>query len=250
MSQHSALLVPSRFRGPAQSGNGGWTAGALAALIPRCPTDHAMPWPTVEVTLRRPPPLDVEIAVETTDDEARCEVGEARIVERELAEAGCVPAAEARAAETAYAGLVSHPFPDCFGCGPNRAEGDGLRIFPGPVGAGRVAGTWTPHPSMGEDWHEYAGSTPRVSLPVTWAALDCVGGWASGLDERPMVLGRMTARVHRLPAIATTYVLVGRLLGTEGPKTFTAASLWDPDGDLVGTAEHTWIEVDPASFGR
>ena len=31
MSQTSTLTVPARFRGPARSGNGGWTAGRLAA---------------------------------------------------------------------------------------------------------------------------------------------------------------------------------------------------------------------------
>ena len=53
------LIVPSRFRGPASSGNGGWTAGALAALVDHdVPTDHAARWPTVAVSLRQPPPLD------------------------------------------------------------------------------------------------------------------------------------------------------------------------------------------------
>src|SRR5262249_60356064 len=54
----------------------------------------------------------------------------------------------ARSAEQEYAGFRSHPFPECFTCGPERAEGDGLRIFPGPDGPGRTACTWTPHPSM------------------------------------------------------------------------------------------------------
>ena len=48
------LIVPSRFRGPAVSGNGGWTAGALAGLLEGCPADHAEAWPPVRVaTCRR-----------------------------------------------------------------------------------------------------------------------------------------------------------------------------------------------------
>ena len=34
-------------------------------------------------------------------------------------------------------------------CGPDRAEGDGLRVFPGPVaGRGLWAAPWTPDPSV------------------------------------------------------------------------------------------------------
>ena len=52
------LLIPSRFRGPASSGNGGWSAGALAELLDHdCPDDHAAAWPTVRVPLRLPTPL-------------------------------------------------------------------------------------------------------------------------------------------------------------------------------------------------
>ena len=91
-----------------------------------------------------------------------------------------VPPAEARAAMATYPGLRTHPFPGCFVCGPDRAEGDGLRIFPGPVtpasdGAVRVGAVWTPHPSTSEDFHTYVDDVPRASLPVTWAALDCTG---------------------------------------------------------------------------
>ena len=49
---HPDLVVPARFNGPARSGNGGYVAGSLAARVP-----DAADRP-VEVTLRRPPPLD------------------------------------------------------------------------------------------------------------------------------------------------------------------------------------------------
>ena len=54
-----------------------------------------------------------------------------------------------------YPGLGNHPFPTCFACGPDRAEGDGLRIFPGPVGGasgdrGYVASLWVPHAEHAE----------------------------------------------------------------------------------------------------
>ncbi len=255
----SELIVPRRFRGPATSGNGGWTAGALAALVEARPDDRARRWPAVEVTLRRPPPLDVALPVATTETSASCEVGDAAYVDRDLVVVESVPFEVARAAEASYPGLVSHPFPTCFSCGTGREPGDGLRIFPGQVAdspsttgddAQRVAATWTPDASVAEDVvDDYPDETRRTSLPVTWAALDCVGGWAGDLNERLMVLGRMTTQVDALPVIGEPHVLVGQRLGAEGRKTRTAATLYDADGRIVARAEHVWIAVDPTTFG-
>ena len=61
------LLVPARFCGPPSSGNGGWTAGAMAELVHGHPADHAEPWPAITVTLRRPPPLDRAVPATETD---------------------------------------------------------------------------------------------------------------------------------------------------------------------------------------
>ena len=64
-----------------------------------------------------------------------------------------------------------------------------------------------------------------------------------------MVLGRMTARIDDLPVIGEPHVVVGQGRGRDGRKTFTASTLYDSDGRVVATAEHTWIAVDPAMFG-
>ena len=63
-----------------------------------------------------------------------------------------------------------------------------------------------------------------------------------------MVLGRMTAQVDTLPVIGDEHVVVGQLRGEEGRKTFTAATLYDPDGRVVARAEHVWIAIDPKDF--
>jgi hypothetical protein len=252
------LLVPSRFCGPPSSGNGGWSAGALSAYAgSECPADHSRPWPTIEVSLHRPPPLETPMPIAPAEDGvAATHHGEvvltARCTHGDLGDVEPVPPDEARVAMASYAGLVSHPFPTCFSCGTGRAEGDGLRIFPGRVsdhdGVARVAATWTPGPSVAEDFHAYADEHPRASLPVTWAALDCVGGWAGDLEERLMVLARMTTRLDSLPVIGEEHVLVGSGGRSEGRKTWTSATLYDADGRVVGTAEHLWIAVDPTAF--
>lgn len=245
------LVVPRRFRGPNASGNGGWSAGALAHLLDPAHTS------AVTVTLRRPPPLDTPMDVSpdgsglvaTWDGTV---VLEAQPATTEPVGVEPVAADEARAAEAHYPGLDGHPFPECFSCGTGREPGDGLRIFPGQVSSQgdlvRAAATWTPHESLTEDWHEYAGAERRASLPVTWAALDCVGAWAADMAERMMVLGRMTARVVSLPRVGEEHVVVGLARAADGRKHHTSSSIYDANGDLVGLAEHVWIAVDPAAF--
>lgn len=232
----SALLVPARFNGPPGSGNGGYVAGLLAAHLRR---DGP-----VRVTLREPPPLEVPLAV-LHDGDARVDAtfGGAVIASAEVGELGGpvepVSFDTAAAAESRYAGLHGHPFPGCFVCGPDRSPGDGMALRPGRLGPepdGPVATTWVPDASLAED----GGA---VAEAFVWAALDCPGGWASDLVERPMVLGRMTAAVHARPDVGDRCVVVGRVVRAEGRKTFTATTAYDPDGRVLGTAEATWIAL-------
>ena len=263
MSDLSDVLVPARFCGPPSSGNGGWSAGAIALRAAEaCREDHTLPRPAVAVSLQAPPPLDVPMSVTATDDDGVVAtydgkpVLSARCSHDTLADVEPVDPDEARAAMASFVGLRSHPFPTCFACGTGRAEGDGLRIFPGRVADAtdtqgeqprpRVAATWTPAPSVSGD-HTSDGH-PRATVPVTWAALDCIGGWAGDLEDRLMVLARMTARLDSLPVIGEEHVVVGMGRGRDGRKTWTSSTLYDADGRVVGSAEHLWIAVDPAAF--
>lgn len=235
MTSTPRLLVPSVFCGPPASGNGGWSAGALAALV----TGSAL-GRTVEVTLRLPPPLETPLPVAGPDEDGRWRalddedrvVLEARVVEDDLEESPPVAVEDARTGEAAYAGHRAHPFPTCFVCGPERAEGDGLRIFPGPVPGrpGVAAATWVPHAS---------------TLEIVWAALDCAGAWCTDMEERPRVLGRMTARIDRLPEVGALHVVTGEARGIEGRKHHATTTVRDASGALLGMARQVWIEVAP-----
>ena len=250
----SALVIPARYCGPTSSGNGGYTAGLLAERFANHPSP-APDCPVVEVTLRKPPPLETDLRVEHLLDapvtrllDGETLVAEARCTDEELRPVDAVPVGVATEAMHGYAGLRSHPFPRCFACGPAREEGDGLRIFPGPVGDGRVASTWVPHESLAEASDLLDPGVQRVGLGTTWAALDCVGGWTTDLEGRPMVLGQIAARVDALPVVGEPHVVVGAEVLTEGRKTFTASTIYDSDGRIVARARHTWIEIDPAAF--
>lgn len=245
------LVIDGRFRGPARSGNGGYSAGALAGIAGAM---NEGAWSATAVRLRLPPPLDVPMDV-VRDGDAIAATYDGEVVAQ--ASAGADPVAVepvavevARAAEATYPGLATHPFPTCFTCGPGREPGDGLRIFPGLVaeldGRPRVAATWTPHPSVAVDGPGDGGL--RARSPVVWAALDCAGAWAADVGERPMVLGSMTARIDTLPLVGEQHVVVGHDRGREGRKNYTATSIYDGSGRLVASAEHVWITVDPSAF--
>ncbi len=249
------LVVPRRYCGPPVSGNGGWSSGALAALVAGAPIDHATPWPVIEVSLHAPPPLDTELDVAMVDGATVASRGGTRILSARvdgttLTRVDHVDPDEVAAATAAFPGWETHAFATCFTCGTERAEGDGLRIFPGPTpsDAEVFASPWTPHPSTAEDWHAYVDGDQLASVAVTWAALDCPGGWAGGFGTRPMVLARMTARVDALPVVGAPHVVMARHLGTAGRKTRSATSLYDADGRLVATSEQLWVAVDPAHF--
>jgi len=236
-AMYGELTIPARFNGPPSSGNGGYSAGALAErLLDGRPG-------TAQITLRKPPPL--EVAMLLTEDRGAALYGGETILEGKLLDEDIeivepVAYDEAVEASRGYPGFESHPFPGCFACGTDRD--DGLRIYPGPVDSRRVATPWTPDASLSE--------TDRVGIPIVWAALDCSSGWANGgLDhERPYVLGRMAATVDALPQVGEPHVVVGRHLGQDGRKTYTLSTIYDSDGRIVARAGAVWIEVDPRAF--
>ena len=231
------LLIKERYRGPPDSGNGGYVCGLVAGFLGA----------PAEVTLRRPPPigrillvrLPGEGGVALLDGDEVVAEGLPARVEVEAPEA--VSFREAVQAAQRYSGFAHHPFPACFVCGPERAEDDGLRIFPGPV-AGRqvVAAPWTPGQTL-------AGVDGLVRPEFLWAALDCPGAFANGFPEITMVLGRLAVQLVRPVEPGTECVVVGWSEAAEGRKHFAGTALFAADGELRAVARATWIRVTPSN---
>jgi hypothetical protein len=83
---YPAMLIERCFDGPPRSGHGGYTYGLLAREL------HG----AVQVSPRSPAPLDPPPHLKL---------------------------AAAQPASSRFLGFAHHPFPTCFGCGPNRAAG-------------------------------------------------------------------------------------------------------------------------------
>jgi hypothetical protein len=223
------IVIDRRFRGPTTSANGGYAAGVLAQRLDA---------PVVEVTLRLPPPLERPLQVRPSDDgmlllDGDDVVAEARPAELEL-EAPRITQAEAAAGAERHIRLGNEVFWECFSCGV-RLEGDGLEIHagavPGPDGV--HAAPWIAH---------------QATEPVVWAAIDCVGAYSVGAPGRgDSVLGRMTARIDRLPLDGEHCVVVGWPLGEEGRKLYAGTALLGEDGEPLALAQQVWIVPRPTA---
>jgi hypothetical protein len=215
-----AIVIARRFRGPESSGNGGYSAGVIARELGGA---------GVEVTLRAPPPLDEPLRLDPDgrvwDDHVL--VAEARHAEVGIAPADPVAWGDALAAEEAD---LDSPFPQCFVCGHARGA-DGLHIHAGRVeGRDVFAATW----EVGED---------SVGAEFVWSVLDCPGAYATGAPGRgPVVLGRLTARVERVPEAGERCVVVAWPLGSDGRKHAAGTAVSTEGGELLGIARALWVE--------
>lgn len=222
-------------------GHGGYVAGLLASR-----TDGP-----VQVTLRRPIPLDADLELHELDD-GRLELrhGGDVLVESEPSTVSIdVPSAPSvEAALAAESGSPSHAEPNgvhptCFGCGKLRDPGDALRIFAGPLdveGHRQVAGVWRPGDAFAE---------PDGSVAARWvlAALDCPGAFAFIAEgTRAGLLGRITFEQHHEVRADADHLVTGWQIGQEGRKLFAGTALFDAGGTLLAAAHATWFPMVPA----
>jgi hypothetical protein len=56
-----------------------------------------------------------------------------------------------------------------------------------------------------------------------------------------IVLGRMTARVDRVPDVGEECVVTSWPLGEDGRKLYAGTALFAADGELLARARQTWI---------
>ena len=230
-----SITIDLGFNGPPDSGQGGYTAGRLANVLGGT---------EVEVTLRKPPPLATPMSVQRDGDLVSLHHGETLIAEArpanvEVQVPDSVTFADAEVAARGFGGFEDHIFPTCMVCGTERAEGDGLRLFAGPVAGRDVAATpWTTSPSL-------AGPDANVSSEIVWAALDCPSGWSTNdfAPGRPAVLGRIAAKLTRPIEVGGRYVVIGWPRGEDGRKIYAGSAVFDEDGALYAYAISTWIRL-------
>ena len=227
---HMTVVIDPRFNGPPTSGHGGYSAGCAAAQLDA---------PAIEVTLRRPPPLGVPLTVGREGDGVALHDGdeliaEARPVELNVEGPPPVDPGVAAAASARFEWQDDHPFPTCFGCGPDRDPSDALCLFTGPVGDGRFAVPWTPPAWSGEG---------TVDPLFVWAALDCPSSApVHPTLSAPIVLGRFSVALEGPVEVGAPHVIQSWLEHMERRKYQTAVALWTAGGERRAIARAVWIE--------
>ncbi|MBA3376049.1 MAG: hypothetical protein H0U00_09600 [Actinobacteria bacterium] len=218
------VIFPHRYRGPLTSANGGYAAGRLASFVDA---------KDVEVTLRLPPPLDRPLDVRRANGSTLLVDGDEVVAEAmptmlDLQPPLPVRAADAERARERDVRGSNADFNECFVCG-DRPDGDGLGIRVGLV-AGR------------EPLHAAPWIATESASELVWAAIDCPGAYAVGAEGRGgTVLGRMTARILRVPDAGEPCVVASWPLEEDGRKLFAGTALFADGGELLALARQTWI---------
>ncbi|HHM21407.1 MAG TPA: hypothetical protein ENJ20_05225 [Bacteroidetes bacterium] len=231
----NSLIIDQHYCGPSESGNGGYSAGLVAANVP---------FPA-EVTLRKRPPLNKPMRLIVDNGTAQLLDGDVLIAEakkQENFELEIPPVVDLKAAQEAskhYYGFEFAPFPNCFVCGHLRRYGEGLKIHAGRVVPGVVASPWVPYPNL-------AGKNGVVKTAYIWAALDCPGAWALLDHEEVVVLGRIAVKQVRPVRAEEPYVVMGWVIGREGRKTWTGTAVFNENKEVCAYAKATWITIQTA----
>lgn len=228
------IVIDKRFCGPPGSGNGGYVCGRLSQFIDA---------PAVTVRLLLPVPLDTELEVRETEGGVVLLDGDAILARARptgfvLEPPPCPSYKEAGAASRRYRGFTKHWFPCCFVCGPDRAPGDGLHVFAGPVeGSELVACPWVPDKSV-------ASTGSPVSSEFLWAALDCPGSFTFPQPAgQAIVLGEFQVKLFGDVSVGERCILVAWHIDSHSRKHHTATALFGESGACQALGLATFLTV-------
>ena len=228
------ICVPKHFQGPTDIVNGGYLSGVLGEVL-------AGP---SKVSLRAPWPVDVELDLVRNGDSVQVQNDGALIAEAERispfeTDVPDIPdEAEVSRAEQAYLDGNS-PVPNCFVCGKNREDGEGLRVFAGKVPNRSIAASrWVPH-------ENFADATGRISDRFIWGALDCPSAWAlpPGFGDNTLLAAMSAETLMPLHAGEKCTVLAWQVGDVSGRKAASASALVNEGGQLVAHTRTLWIRV-------
>jgi len=205
------------------------------------------------VRLRVPPPLDTPMKLHQSNGLVELFCGDELVASGRCAKLELdIPEPPrftgAQAASDRYRGFVSHFYPSCFVCGPEREYGDGLRIFAGPVEPGTgpdgmVAAAWIPDTTL-------TNSSGLVAPEFIWAALDCPGAYAFPEPENAaLLLGELAVSIEGSVSADEKCVLIGWEISRQGRKHYTGTALFGESGSCCAVGYATWFEV-PSQAGQ
>ncbi len=238
---HQTITIASRFKGPPNSGNGGYCCGIMAKHIEGA----------AEARLHAPPPLDRQVTltasqggIEMHDGDTLLGLAKPATLELAVPELPdplilCGDPVDAPGRPSEF-----RPFGTCFVCGHDREHPDGLCLFSELVEGheGMVASHWTLDAS-------FADEKGYVAPEFIWSALDCPGYFACAPGEAAL-LGRLKGQILKPLKAEGEATVIGWDLGHQGRKRNCGTAVFDADGTLVAKAEGLWIVVKPELIAK
>lgn len=233
---NDTVTIAARFKGPPNSGNGGYSCGMMAQYLEG----------PVEASLKMPPPLDTPLDIVKTDAGVEMRFGDKLVGVAKSApldiDVPALPEPLVLGGDPVDApGRPKKftPFGTCFVCGHDRDHPDGLCIHSKMVEGheGLVASHWKLDAG-------YADAEGNVAPEFVWSALDCPGYFACTPGEAAL-LGRLTGEILVPLKAEGEAIVIGWDLGGSGRKHRCGTAIYSADGTLIAKAEGLWITIDP-----
>ena len=244
------VVIPSRFRGPPQSGNGGYVSGVFAELLPKHPGQAP------EITLRSPIPLDTTMTVKRVSSETpeidifnhETLIAECRLIDSPFFDFIVPPCPDPVQIEAAMPSSLAFTQTSTHYCLTKR---DSTRSVFVAGSKPKTGCTSTPHPltkvmspRFGKP-KRHGPSTAkylRHSYGQLWIALpnlryECIH--PNGVDGQDVCGG------SRLTTAGATLIVSAWTIAVQGKKHFAGAALFDETGDLIARATTLWIGGEP-----
>ncbi len=238
MSRNDVVVIDPRFQGFPQIALGGYVGGLLAG--------GSM---GAEAVFRRPVPLgqnlrrEEQSGGETALLDGTELLAKARPLRVDLSPPFPVRFEESETAARGYPGFGRHLFPNCFACGPQREQGDGLRVFPGPVADREVvASPLTPSRNL-------AGKDHVVAPEYVWSVLDCPSIWALVMQEpsdssERAVSARMAVQQLAPIVAGAPHVVMAWPIARDARTRTGGGAILSTTGDACAVARHTLAVTD------
>ncbi len=218
------VSIPNRFRGPANSGQGGYSAGLAASFVDG----------TAHVRLRRPPPLDRRLSVDTTPEGASVLDGEAVVLVATRSDLDVFPPVDPRQLAAIFERGPQpapswHMAPTCFVCGTPESLG----MHPTRIEEiGVWATAWTPQHLAGES---------ELEPEIVWALLDCPAGWATTDSQRPErsffpALVEMTVEIAHPVPLGQPVAILGWMTSEGERRIDCESAIMDRTGTVLASA--------------
>lgn len=227
------VVIEERFRGPPNSGNGGYVAGLVAKFA----GGHRA------VYMRAPAPLAIPLELEDKIEPVRLTYDGKTIAEAVKSDQASLPEVpppptleEARIAGQEAA--CSHPI--CYCCGNQVSSAVGLRVHTGQLtGApdGWVAGVWNVDA-------EAIGTDGSAAEEHVWAAIDCPGSyaWLAKDGVNGGLTAMMQAEVFELPRAGDECIVFAWPISQMSERRrLSGTALFDSGGKLMARASQLWV---------